>query len=149
MGESNLQLVCVLPWSGKDDYWQMWSTKFHMHGMYKGYDCIMDHTVTVPTPDELLKEKDAEVPKARELTIKLNQAGYVDLMLSMSDVKSFNMVKEHKGNLYNVWQKLLEEFEPQTEISLIELLSEFKRNKLADPKRNVTEWMSMLKLQHQ
>ena len=36
MGESNLQTVCVLLWSGKDEDWQMWSMKFHMHGMYKG-----------------------------------------------------------------------------------------------------------------
>ena len=31
-------------------------------------------------------------------------------MLSMSDVKSFNLVKEHEGSLYNVWQALPEEF---------------------------------------
>ena len=79
----------------------------------------MDGTVTVPTPDELLKEKDKELAKAGELTIKLNRAGYVDLMLLMSDVKSFNVVKEHEGDLYNAWQALLEEFEPQTEISLL------------------------------
>ena len=81
-------MVCVLPWSGKDEHWQMWRTKFHVHGMYKGYDSIMDGTVTVPTADELLKQKDAEVMKAGELTMKLNRAAYVDLFLLMSDVKS-------------------------------------------------------------
>ena len=85
----------------------------------------MDGTVTVPTADTMVKEKDEEVAKARELTIKLNRAGHVDLIFSMSDDKSFNLVKEHKGNLYNVWKALSEEFEPQTEILLIELLSEF------------------------
>ena len=105
--------------------------------------------VTVPTPDELLKEKDEEVIKARQLMIKLNGAGYVDLMLSMSDVKSFNLVKEHEGDLYNVRKALSEEFEPQTEISLIELLSEFNGNKLTGPESNVTKWMSMLELQCQ
>ena len=73
----------------------------------------------------------------------------MDLILSMSNVKSFNLVKEHKGDLYNMWKALSEEFEPQTEILLIELLSEFNGNKLTDPKSNVTEWMSMLELQHQ
>ena len=43
-----------------------------MHGMYKGYDSIMDGTVTVPTPDELLKEKDEEVMEAGQMTIKSN-----------------------------------------------------------------------------
>ena len=70
-------------------------------------------------------------------------------MLSMSDVKSFNSVKEHEGSLYNVWQALSEEFEPQTEISLIELLSEFNGRKLTNPKSNMTEWMLMLELQCQ
>ena len=72
----------------------------------------MDGTVTVPTADKLLKEKDAEVVKAGELMTKANIAGYVDLMLSMSAVKSFNLVKEHEGYLYNAWQALSEEYEP-------------------------------------
>ena len=67
MGESDLQMVFVLPWSCKHEVWQMWSTKFHVHGMYKGYDSIMNGTVTVPTADYFLKEKDPEVLKAREL----------------------------------------------------------------------------------
>ena len=70
-------------------------------------------------------------------------------MLSMSDVKSFNLVKEHERDLYNEWQALLEEFKPQPENLLVVLLSEFNRNKLTDPKTYVTEWMSMLELQHQ
>ena len=81
--------------------------------------------------------------------IKLNSAVYVDLMLLMSNVKSFNLVIEHEGDLYNAWQALSEEFESQTEISLIELLSEFNGNKLTDPKSNMTEWMLMLELQCQ
>ena len=63
------------------------------------------------------------------MTIKLNRAGHVDFMLLMSDVKSFILVKEHEGDLCNVGKALSEEFEPQTEILLIELLSEFNRNK--------------------
>ena len=38
MSESKLQMVCVLPLSSKDEDWQMWSMKFHMHRMYKGSD---------------------------------------------------------------------------------------------------------------
>ena len=87
MGESNLQMVCVLPWSVKDEDWQVWSTKFHMCAMYKGYDSTMDDTVTLPTADELFKEIDAEDAKSIELMIKLNRPGYVDLKHSMSDVK--------------------------------------------------------------
>ena len=68
-------------------------------------------------------------------------------MLSMSNVKSFNLVKEHEGNLYNAWQARSEEFEPQTEILVIELLSEFNGNTLTDPKSTATEWMSTLELQ--
>ena len=55
----------------------------------QGYNSIMDGTVTVPTHDELLKEKDEADMKAGHMVIKLN--------LSMSDVKSFNLVKEHEG----------------------------------------------------
>ena len=39
-------------------------------------------------------------------------------MLLMSDVKSFELVKEHEGDLYNMWQALSDTFEPQTGISL-------------------------------
>ena len=58
-------------------------------------------------------------------------------------------MKEHEGDLKNAWHALSEEFEPQTEISLIELLSEFNGNKLTDPKTDVTKWMLMLELQCQ
>ena len=61
MGESDSQMVQVLPWSGKDEDWQTWSTKFCIHGMHKGYHSIMDGTVTVPTAYGVHKEKDAEV----------------------------------------------------------------------------------------
>ena len=44
-----------------------------MHGIYKGYDSIMDGTVTVPTADAVLKEKGPEVVKAGELTIRCSQ----------------------------------------------------------------------------
>ena len=40
-------------------------------------------------------EKDEAVVKPGHMVIKLNKAGYVDLMLSMSNVKPFNLVKEH------------------------------------------------------
>ena len=61
MSKSKLQMVHVLLWSSKDEDWQMWSMKFHMCRMYKGYNSIMDGTVTVPTLEELLKEKDKAV----------------------------------------------------------------------------------------
>ena len=64
MSKSKLQMVHVLPWSSKDEDWQMWTTKFCMHGMYKGYDSITDGTVTIPTLDKLLKEKHEAVMKA-------------------------------------------------------------------------------------
>ena len=52
----------------------------------QGYDSIMDGTVTVPTLDKLLLEKDEAVVKAGHMVIKLNKSGCVDLMLSMSNV---------------------------------------------------------------
>ena len=84
--------------------------------MHKGYNSILDGTVTVPTLDELLKEKDKAVIQAGQVTINLNRTGYVDLKLLRSNVKSFILVKEHEGDLHNMWRALSEEFEPQTEI---------------------------------
>ena len=52
-------------------HWQMWSMKFHMCRMYKGYDSIMDGTLTVPTIDKLLKEQDDAAVKAGQMMIKL------------------------------------------------------------------------------
>ena len=81
---------------------------------YQGYDSVMDDTVTVPTLDKLLKEKDKALMKNGQVMIKLNKAGYVDLMLLISNVKSFNLVKEHESNLHNAWKPLSEGFEPHT-----------------------------------
>ena len=55
MSKSELQMLCVLPWSGKDEDWQMWSMKFHMCGMCKGYNSVMDGTVNQENPSKYIK----------------------------------------------------------------------------------------------
>ena len=40
--------IKVLPWTGKDEDWPMWSKKFLLRGRKKGYKKIMDGTMKVP-----------------------------------------------------------------------------------------------------
>jgi len=64
------------------------------------------------TKDEIDAITDIDLKK-NELEIKKSaREGYMDLVMSMQDVKSFNIVKEHENKLYSAWPALQDEFEP-------------------------------------
>ena len=56
--------------------------------------------------------------------VKENKARYMDLVMLMNDMKSFNLVKECEGNLYQAWIALRDEYEPMTADVMIGLLGE-------------------------
>ena len=146
---SDLKSVKIIYWSGKEEDWSMWSTKFKMRGIARGYGDILTGDKQEKTKDEIdaitdndLKKKDLEIKKsARE--------GYMDLVMSMQDIKSFNIVKEHENKLYSAWSALQDEYEPTTPEALIEEIEAYNESKLNDVKVNVGEWLTDLELKRQ
>ena len=61
---------------------------------------------------------------------QLNKEGYVNLIMSMTDVRSFKLVREQKQDLYGAWRDLCEESEPSTGDALVELIEDYTLCKL-------------------
>ena len=60
----------------------------------------------------------------------------------MNDMKLFNLVKGHEGDLYQAWIALKNEYEPMTTDALIDLLWSFNTNKLVYIEINVSDLFS-------
>ena len=122
----------------------MWSTKFKMRGIARGYGDILTGDKEEKTKDQIDAITDNNLKK-KELEIKKSaREGYMDLVMSMQDIKSFNIVKEHENKLYSAWSALKDEYEPTTPEALIEEIEAYNESKLNDVKVNVGEWLTDL-----
>ena len=146
---SDLKSVKIIYWSGKEEDWTMWSTKFKMRGIARGYGDVLTGDKTVKTDDEIAMIADDDLKKDELGMQKSAREGYMELIMSMQDIKSFNIVKEHENNLYDAWLALQDEFEPTTPEALIEEIEEYNESKLHDAKTNVGDWLTELELKRQ
>ena len=145
----DLKSVKIIYWSGKEEDWTMWSTKFKMRGIARGYGDVLTGDKTVKTDDEIAMIADDDLKKDELGMQKSAREGYMELIMSMQDIKSFNIVKEHENNLYDAWLALQDEFEPTTPEALIEEIEEYNESKLNDVKVNIGEWLTDLELKRQ
>ena len=130
-----------------------------MRGTAKGYGLIMEGVVKAPAfdedienmvnPDDPMKSATAEQKKAAKQLRQLNIEGYMDLIMSMNDTRSFNLVKEKEQDLYGAWKALSIEFEPNTGDALVELMEEYNSFKLENVKVNVSDFISEMELKRQ
>ena len=88
MSKIDLKSVKILPWSGKEEDWKMWSTKFKMRARAHGYYGVLV-SKQVDLTDQDMKKK--------------NDEGYMDLIMSISDHKSFNAVIQYEDDLRQAW----------------------------------------------
>ena len=106
--------IRVLPFSGKEKDWRMWSRKFLAASVAKGYREAVDPI------DPLTDAKDDE-----------NRKAYSDLMLSMIDETTFGIIDEAKTGLHPdgdarfAWNELKRKFEPKTGFNEVKTKREF------------------------
>mmetsp|Transcript_6868 Transcript_6868/g.8958 ORF Transcript_6868/g.8958 Transcript_6868/m.8958 type:complete len:103 (+) Transcript_6868:176-484(+) len=99
---SDLKSVKIIYWSGKEEDRSMWSTKYKMRGIAGRYGDILTGDKKEKTKDEIDAITDIDLKK-NELEIKKSaREGYMGLVMSMQDVKSFIIAKEYENKLYSV-----------------------------------------------
>ena len=87
---------------------------------------------------------------AQEDSVKQNDDGLTELILSISDDISFGIVDEAvtkdppDGDLRLVWERLCNKFEPKNTSKLTELKLKFSTSKLEDDETGPEEWISKL-----
>ena len=124
--------IRIIPFSGKDEDWRMWSQKFQGRARLKKYKGVLTGDTVVPAHDESVSANSKE-GKAREA----NDNAYTDLLLSSDDVVFFGLIDESKtdslpdGDAHLAWTKLCDRYEPKTNATKVELKKEFNDSSLS------------------
>ena len=133
--EDKNAFIKILPFSGKEEDWSMWSQKFIAMAGIKGYIDVLEGSS---------EEYDATSAEARK-------RAYYDLLLSCSEHVSFNIVancknvKHPKGDARQAWEALVTKYEPSDGMSKVDLKKKFQNMKLegnCDP----DEWITKLEM---
>ena len=135
-------------WHGKEDEWRMWSKKFMGRASHMEYLSIMSGDVKLPTDAEYSAASD-EKKKEYDAIKKKNKLGYYELCSCMDDLKSFNLVDEHDGDLFEAWKALKEEFEPTTGEVLVTLLEDYHTMRLENARLDITKYISEMENKRQ
>ena len=119
--------IRVLTFSGKKKDWPMWEAKYAARARAKGWYQVLVGATEVPAAATVLTDQQVTLQAAR----KANEDGYADLLLSMEDEVTFNIVNEAKttdlpdGSLPKAWKDLKARFAPSTKSELVDLRREF------------------------
>jgi hypothetical protein len=149
----------LLHFSGKQVDWRMWSRKFLARATMRKYNDVLLGTLKTPQEpaagiQESMEETKVRLAKEEEVKTK-NSAGYVELLMAMTDEISFAIVDEAKneefpgGDLAKAWKGLMDTFEPSTASTKVMLKKQFYSTKLSDAGRDPDEWITELELLRQ
>ena len=133
MSESE-RAIRVIPFSGKNKDWNMWSKKFLARAKRCGYRDVLNG---VKIDDEKKKEK-------------MNDDAYADLILAMSCEVASGYVDEAvtdkfpEGDAAVAWENLKKKFQPSTTGSRVQYKNEFNNNILSSVNDDPDEWIAQL-----
>ena len=133
MSESE-RAIRVIPFSGKNKDWNMWSKKFLARAKRCGYRDVLNG---VKIEDTKKKEK-------------MNDDAYADLILAMSCEVAFGYVDEAvtkefpEGDAAVAWENLKKKFQPSTTGSRVQYKNEFNNNILSSVNDDPDEWIAQL-----
>ena len=133
----------VLPFSGKEEDWNMWSKKFLATAKRRGYKEILIGKADLPDPDEPLDDLN---PTEKKI-LAANELAYNDLLLACSDDISFGIVdscvynEDGDGDARKAWSQLSERYEPKTGATKVQLKAMFNKCRLANVEKDPEEWI--------
>lgn len=149
-GEKSLRYI---PFDGKKENWAMWSEKFLIRSISRGYHGILTGEVTVPKSDTGTEtegqESESKAKETADIIKKANTLGYGDLITAMENTTAFNLVRGSKtaelpqGDLAKAWKVLTNRYEPKTKAAMSETKLEFAQSKLKQG-QEPEEWIAAL-----
>ena len=156
MSDEKISTIKVIPFSGKQVDWQVWSEKFLARSRRKGYKSILQGKAVVP-PDclSLVSIADTDSRKEKQKLRDLNEEAYEDLILSINgDSESgrvaFQIVRGSKtsaikdGDAREAWTRLEKKYEKKTAPSRLILKKQFVNSKLKSWKNDPDVWLTQL-----
>ena len=139
--KDDLRSIKVYKFKNTKENWHEFALKFRVIADSRGYDGIIDGTVTPPDKKEVIEiiADDAGVvlkPKKDKLAARAaNKKGYRDLDMSTDGI-SLNIVenatlgKLTKGDLRKAWGRLERRWSPKTREDKVEVYTKFLNYKL-------------------
>ena len=153
--KDDLGSIKVYKFNSTKENWHEFALKFRVIPDSRGYEDIIDGTVTPPDKKEnieILSDDKAPEQKAKngKLVARLvNKKGYRDLVISTEGI-SLNIVenatsdKLSKGDLRKAWGRLKRRWNPKTREDKVEVYTKFLNYKLENTRQKVMDWLAFL-----
>ena len=149
MSETKEKTIRIIPFSGKEDDWRMWSRKFLARARVQEYKDILTGTKKAPAAGTTIDESTTVGKEQKKLQLA-NEKAYNDLLLSCEEEVSFGAVDEAistsfpDGDAHQAWNNLKARYESDTPSTKIQLKKEFNTSALTDTNTDPDEWIADL-----
>jgi hypothetical protein len=145
--EAELKSTRVVPFSGKKEDWDMWQIKHVGRARVRGTYGVLKGTEAVPViaAGAVASDEEQEI-------IELNTIAYNDLLQSVSEAISFNLVRTGitvelpEGSAAQAWKNLCSKYSPNTVAEKIRLKKELQQLKLESSSDDPDVWLTKLEL---
>ena len=149
MSDTKEKTIRIIPFSGKEEDWRMWSRKFLARAKVQEYKEILTGTKKAPAAGTTIDESTDQGKTQKKLQIA-NEKAYNDLLLSCEEEVSFGAVDEAittsfpDGDAHQAWTNLKARYESDTPATKILLKKEFSGSALEDANTDPDEWIADL-----
>jgi transposase InsO family protein len=149
MSGSSEKSIKIIPFSGKQDDYYMWASKFQARAMFKGYLGLLTGTDVAPADDATIDETTDAGKKLMKLR-KANMEGFSELILSCESPVAHRLVKMSvseelpNGDLSLAWKRLEGKYQPKTKTSLVKLKKQYEMARLDNVSEDPEEWITEL-----
>ena len=156
--KDDLKSIKVFKFNNTKENWHEFVLKFRVIADSRGYDSIIDGTVTPPDEKEkieILADDKGEVLKTKKdkLAAKAaNMKGYRDLVMATDGI-SLNIVenatsdKLTKGDLRKAWGWLERRSNLKTREDKVEVYTKFLNYKLENTRKKPMDWLAFMEMQ--
>src|SRR5210317_1283421 len=147
--DSYFKSVRILSFSGKQADWSKWSLKFLANASVQGYKDILLGKEVAPT-DSAVIDPSTEAGKKQLKLREKNKEAYNTLVLSCDDEVSLGAIETatssdyKEGDAKQVWDNLLEIYQPRTMANKTSLIKELTKSSLSDASKNPDTWIDEL-----
>ncbi|KAL7558408.1 hypothetical protein ACA910_003271 [Epithemia clementina (nom. ined.)] len=151
--KDDFKTIRVISFTNEKEDWYEWSLKFRCMAEERGYEEIIDGSVT--PPDDSVDLSTITDTAQKDLLTDARKAikrGYRDLTLAMKGISllmvgSSKTTELPKGDLKMAWGKLEAKWDPKQSEDKADLIEKFRGNKLTDTRTDPKDWLARLEKQ--
>ena len=153
--KDNLKSIKVYKFNNTKESWHEFALKFRVIADTRGYDGIIDGSVSPPDEKEkieIMTEDEGDVLKIKRKRLKAREAnkkGYRDLVMSTEGI-SLNIVENAtsneltKGDLKKAWERLKRRWNLKTREDEVEVYTKFINYKLENTRQRPMDWLTFM-----